>query len=298
MAVDLLRNRLTHAHEHGRPDDGVETDNLLADDVHRGPVFVIIVIAVIHVPQGGGVVEKRIHPDIDHVARVKVHGDAPLEAGAGDAEVLEAGFDEVVDHLVDAGGRLKEGAGLQELLHGFGILGKTEEIGLLLGVMDGAAAVRAAAVYKLALGPEALAGGAVLALVGALVDVAVVVHLLEDALDGGHVVVVGGADEAVVGDVHQLPQVEDAALAADDLIDELLGGLAGGLGLLLDFLAVLVGAGQEHHVIAAQALVAREGVGGDGAVGVADVQLVRGVVDGGGDVKGLFFHACLSCPVY
>ena len=224
------------------------------------------------------------------MARVKVHGDAPLEAGAGDAEVLEAGFDEVVDHLVDAGGGLEEGAGLQELLHGFGVLGKTEEIGLLLGVMDGAAAVRAAAVNQLALGPEALAGGAVLALVGALVDIPVVVHLAEDALDGRHVVVVGRADEAVIGDVHELPQVQDAAGALDDLIHEGLGRDAGFLRFLLDLLAMLVRAGEEHHIEAAQPLVAGDGVGGDGAVGVADVKFVRGVVDRRGDEEGFFRH--------
>ncbi len=161
--------------------------------------------------------------------------------------------------------------------------------------MDGAAAVGAHAVLQLALGPEALAGGAVLALVGALVDVALFVHLLEDALDGGHVIVVGGADEAVVGNVHQLPQVLHAVLADDDPVHELLGRDAGGLGLLLDLLAVLVGAGEEHHVIALQALVAGDGVGGHGAVGVADVQIVRGVVNGGGDIKGLLFHALFSC---
>ena len=62
----------------------------------------------------------------------------------------------------------------------------------------------------------------------------------------GTVVVVGGADEAVVGDVHQLPQVQDALGALHDVVHELLGGHSGRLGLVLDLLAVLVGAGQEH----------------------------------------------------
>ena len=91
-------------------------------------------------------------------------------------------------------------------------------------------------------------------------------------------VIVGGADEAVVGDVHQLPEILHATFAGNDFVHELLGGDAGGLGLLLDLLAVLVGAGEEHHVIALQPLVAGDHVGGHGAVGVADVQIVRGVV--------------------
>ena len=78
------------------------------------------------------------------------------------------------------------------------------------------------------------------------------------------------------------------------MIHELLGGHAGFFGLRFDLLAVLVGAGEEHHVIALQALVAGDGVGGHGAVAVADVQLVRGVVDRRGDIKRLLFHAYFS----
>ena len=48
------------------------------------------------------------------------------------------------------------------------------------------------------------------------------------------------------GGLHELPQVENALLARDDVVHELLGRDAGGLRLRLDLLAVLVGAGQEH----------------------------------------------------
>ena len=184
------------------------------------------------------------------------------------------------------------------MLHAVGVLGKLEEVGLFLGVLDLTAAVGALAVNELALRPEALAGLAVLALVGALVDVAVVVHLLEDLLDGLDMVVIRCADEAVVRNIHELPQIEDALFAADDVVDELLRGHARGLGLIFDLLAVLVGAGQEHDVIACQALVARHRVGRYGAVGVADVELVGGIVDGGRDIEFLLVHWCfpLFCP--
>ena len=102
-------------------------------------------------------------------------------------------------------------------------------------------------------------------------------------------------DETVVGDVHQLPEIPDAPLALDDAVNELLGGQTGGLGLFLDLLAVLVGAGQIHHVIALQALVAGYGVAGDRAVGMPDMQFVGRVVDGGGDIEGRFSHDSLSC---
>ena len=176
------------------------------------------------------------------------------------------------------------------MLHLIGVLAQTEEVGLLLGVMNLAAAVGALAVHQLTLGPEAFAGGAVLALIGALVDIAVFVHFLEDLLHGLAVVVVGGADEAVIGDVHQLPQVTDAARAVHDAVHEGLGSHTGFLGLGLDLLAMLVGAGQEHNVVALQTLIAGDGVGGHGAVAVADVQLVRGVVNGCGDIELFLFH--------
>ena len=295
VAVHVLGQGHFHAHEHGGPDDGVEPDDLLAHKVDvGGPILVVIVIPVVHKAQGGGVVEQSVHPDVYHMARVKVHGNAPGEAGAADAQVLQAGLDEVVDHLVDPGAGLQEVGVLQQVADAVGILGQAEEIGLLLGVHDLAAAVGALAVHQLALGPEALAGLAVFALVGALVDVALFVHLTEDLLDGGTVVIIGGADEAVVGDVHQLPQVQDALGTLHDVVQELLGGLSGGLGLVLDLLAVLVGARQEQHVAAGEPLIAGHGIGGHGAVGVADVQLVRGVVNGCGDIEFLLFHGDLS----
>ena len=224
------------------------------------------------------------------MTRVKIDGDAPVEAGAGHAQILKAGLYEVVYHLVDTGGGLEKFAAFQQLLHGLCVLGKAEEICLLLGVVDLSAAVGALAVDELAFRPEAFAGGAVHTLVCALVDIAVVVHLLEDALYGLDMVVVGGADETVVGDVHELPQVLDAALAGDDIVNELLRRDTGGLGLFLYLLTVLIGAREKHDIVAAQALVSCDGVGCDSAVGVTDMQLIGGVVDRCCDVECSLFH--------
>ena len=206
MAVDLLGQGHLHAHEHGRPDDGVEAHDLLAHEVDiGGPVLLIVVILVIQEAQRRGVVEQGVHPHIDHVAGIEVHRDAPGEAGAADAQVLQTGLDEVVDHLVDTAPGLQKIRVLQQVTHPVGVLAQPEEVGLLLGVRHLTAAVGAFAVHQLALGPEALAGLAVLAPVGSLIDIPLVIHLPEDLLDGGHMIVVGGADEPVVGDVHQLP---------------------------------------------------------------------------------------------
>ena len=194
MAVDVLGQRHAHAHEHRGPDDGVKADDLLADKVDvGGPELIVIVVLFVHEAESGAVVEQRIDPDIDDVAGIEVHRHAPGEARAGNAQILKAGLDEVVHHLVHAAGGLEEICVFKQVLHAVGVLAQLEEVGLLL-----TPAVGALAVHELALRPEALAGLAVFADVLALVDVAVVVHLPEDLLDGLDVVIVGGADEAVV----------------------------------------------------------------------------------------------------
>ena len=301
VAEDLLGQRHTHAHEHGRPDDRVEADDLLADEMHVGrPVFFIVVVAVIHEAERRGIVEQRVDPDIDHVTRIEIDRNAPCEARARDAEILQTGIDEIVDHLIDAAARLEVIRLQQQLAHRLGIFRQSEEIGLLLSGLACAAAVGAFTVLELTLRPEGLARRAVHALIGALVNIAVFVHFLEDLLDRRDVIVIRGADEAVVGDVHQLPEIQHALFADDDVVDILLRGDPGGLRLVLDLLAVLVRSGQEHDVIAAQALIARHGVRRDGAIGVANVQPLGRVINRGRD-KEFFFHiqASLSaCEFY
>ena len=286
MAVDLLGKRQVEAHEHRGPDDGVEADNLFSDKVHvRRPELREVVILVIFKAERRHIVKERIDPHIDHVTRVKVHGNAPGKARTGHAEVLQAGVNEIVDHLVHAGLWLEEVGLGQKLADTAGVFGEAEEIGLLLRVMHLAAAVGTFAVFELALGPERLARRAVFSFIRALVDIAVFIHLAEDLLNRRDMIVVRRADEAVVRDIHQLPQIENALFARDDVVDKLLRGHARGLGLLFDLLAVLVRSGQEHHVAALEPLVARHRVGGHGAVGVADVELGRGVVDRRCDIK-------------
>ena len=155
-----------------------------------------------------------------------------------------------------------------------------------LCIVDLAAAVGALAVLELALGPERLARRAVFALVRAFVNVTVFIHFAENLLDCRDMIIVRRADETVVGDVHQLPQIENALLARDDVVDKLLRRDAGCLCLFFDLLTVLVGAGQEHDVVALQAFVARHRVGRDGAVGMTDVKLCRRIVNRRCDIKG------------
>ena len=250
------------------------------------PVFLQVVILIVFKAERRHIVKERVNPYIDHMTRVKVDGNAPCEARSRNAKVLEAGVNKVVDHFVDAGLRLEEIGLGQKLAHTVCVLGKAEEIRLFLRIVDLAAAVGALAVLELALGPERLARRAVFALVRALVDVAVFIHFAENLLDCRDMIIVRRADKTVVGDVHQLPQIENALLARDDVVDKLLRGHAGCLCLFFDLLTVLVGAGQEHDVVALQALVARHRVGRDGAVGMTDVKLCRRIVNRRCDIKG------------
>ena len=291
MAEHLLGQRQPQRVEHDRPVNGVEAHDLLAHQMHvRRPVLLKEMVVAAAVAEGGDVVGERVHPHIDHVAGVKVHRNAPLERGAADAQVLQARAQEVVEHLVGAGRRLDEvRVGLDIVDEPVLILAHAEEVALLARRLGGAAAVRAeVALLELRGRPEGLAFGAVLALVGTLVDVALLVELLEDLLHGLDVALVRGADEVVVLDVHQLPQILGGG---DDLIDKLLGRLAGLRGLALDLLAVLVRAGEEIGVVAKLLFEARHRVRGHGGVGVADVHVAAGVVDGRGDVeRALFLH--------
>ena len=181
---------------------------------------------------------------------------------------------------------------LLDVLHqAVGVLAHAEEVGFLLRVHDRTAAVRTAAVFQLALGPEGLAGLAVLALVAALVDIALIVQLFEDLLHLFLVHGVGGADELVIGGVHQVPDLLDLS---SDVVHMLLRGDARSLGLFLDLLAVLVRAGLEVYVVAGHALVARDRVGQHDLIGVADVRLRRGVGDRRRDIIGFLVHSLLS----
>ena len=293
VAKHALRQRQIQCHQHGRPQDGVEAQDLLAHHVQVcRPEFIVVVVGVVAVAQCGDIVAQGVHPYIHGVLGVEGHGNAPLDRGAGHAGVLQALLDEG-DHLVLAALGLDElGVLLVELQQAVSVLAGLEEVGFLVGIVDFAAAVRALAVHQLAVGPEALAGLAVVADVLALIDIALLVQLGEDLLAAFHVVIVSGADKAVVADIQQLPQILDGG---HDLVHILFGGDAGIGSLILDLLAVLIGAGQEHDVVALHPLEAGQRIAGHGGVAVADVQLIAGVIDGGGDIKCLVFaHGVLS----
>src|SRR5207248_8308576 len=118
---------------------------------------------------------------------------------------------------------------------------------------------------------------------GALVHVAVVVDLLHHLLDAALVLRVARADEEVVGGVDAGDQVAELHRVA---IGQLARRHTLALGGLRDRLAVLVGAGEEEHVLPALAHVAREYVGGNSRVRVPRWGPSVPVVDRLSDVEG------------
>ena len=119
---------------------------------------------------------------------VEIHRDAPGEAGAGHTQILQARINKVVHHLVYAAARLQKIGVDQKIAHPAGVFAQAEEISLLLSVNHIAAAVGTFAVHQLAFCPERFAGLAVFALVGTLINIALVVHFAEDFLNALHMI--------------------------------------------------------------------------------------------------------------
>jgi hypothetical protein len=228
------------------------------------------------VAHGGHVVEKGVEPHVGHVLLVEGHGDAPVKARARDREVLQAALHEAAD-LVHAEVGLDEVRMLViELEQAVLERGELEEVGLLLHALERATAVGAevlalgvvllVGLRDLGLGEVGLLGDAVPAVVGALVEVAGLLHALPEVLHGVVLALLGGADEVVVRDLELTPEVlEEGRLGVAPLLR---GHAMGGSGLG-DLLAMLVHAREELDVVAGRAAVARLDVAEDGRVGRA-----------------------------
>ena len=125
--------------------------------------------------------------------------------------------------------------------------------------------------------------------VRAQLDVAGVVDPLQELLHGFVMARLGGADEVVVGDVERvplLPEYPGHRLHQRGRLDALR------LGRALDLQPVLVGTGEEEHLVAEEAVPAGEYVGRDRRVGVPDVGHVVHVIDRGRDVEAAHGTHC------
>ena len=221
------------------------------------------------------------------------HRHAPIEIGAAHGKILEAGAHET-RHLVapglgadEVGLRLVEGQ--QPVLIG---REAKEEVLLLhpghrrAGDLGDRCAIGAG--LEFVLGVVGLVAHRVPAGVLRQVEVAVRLHPAPQLLRGSVMRGLGGADEVVLAAIQRLCH---GAEARRHLVHEFAGRHAGPGRRLLNLDAVLVGAGGEQHVVAVDALEARDRVRGDHLVGVADMRRAVGVGDRGGEAEGLGRHA-------
>ena len=296
VAEHRVRDGHAGGHEHGRPDDAVEAGDVLAHEmVLNGPAAIELDLALgVAVADAREVRDERVGPHVEHVALIPRHGDAPVEAGAGDGQILQAALHEG-DDLVATADRSDE----------VGVLVvEGEELVLELGELEepvllarGLVAHRALAVgahefavlvlLQIALGVVGLLVHAVPALVGALVQPALLVQIAPELLHGTGLAILGGAHEVGVVDIQRLPRIGEGR---GQRVAPGLRGHAVLLGSLGDLLAVLVGAGDERHVVAVHTLVASNGVGGHRGIGGTQMRRGVDVVDGRGDAEGSLRH--------
>ena len=286
-AVDehVLGHRQPGGEQQRRPVDRVELEDVLADEVEgRRPEAVGQVVPVAGEAERGDVVEQRVEPDVEDLVGIPRDRDPPLQPRARERDVLQPLGDERARLVAELAREDEVRVLRRELLELLLEAREAEEPVVLALAVERDLVDRARVVLaRLLVGLEVRAAGAVPALVGALVDVAVVVDALEDLLHALLVARVGRADEEVVGGLEprqQRHEVLDVAVA------ELLRRDALSFGGERDRLAVLVGAGEEEDLLAALAHVAGQHVGGDRRVRVAEVRRRVHVVDRRGDVEG------------
>ena len=308
VSIDALRQFDTGGHEHGGPDDRVEADDVLADDMGvGGPEFLEELAVGVGIADAGDVVRQRVEPDIHDVLGVAWHFDAPVElfARTRNGEVRQAAFDEGHDFIAPMR-RLNEVRVLfivfeQPVLIG----GHAEEIGFIFHPLNGRAGGRELfavfALGELVFAVEGFVAHRVPARIGTQIDVGarraafVGGDGFPDRLTGLLVAFFDGADEVVVGGVE--PFAHGLELRGH-FVGEFLSRDAARLGGLNHLLAVVIDAREEMNVIAVEPLEARDHVGRDQLIGMADMWRAIGIGNGRGDVKAWQLCRCCRCHVY
>jgi hypothetical protein len=222
----------------------VESGDVSADNVNDLGFWVVpelleLGIVFLEISESGNIVRKSVEPDIDNVALCFFDRNTPIEGGSGDAKVIEARFDEVVDHLRFAAFWGDEGwVFVVEFKKLVDVFSASEEIGRLLFLHYWTATFWTDMLWaNLSFSPIGLFVDAIPALIGTKVGVIVLDERRENLLNGFVVAWLGRTDEVVVGNAHGFPK---AGEFDGNLIDEFLRGNAFGFGVFLDLFAVLV----------------------------------------------------------
>ena len=217
---------------------------------------------------------------------------APVERRAGYAQVFQSGLDKVVYHFVHTGfWRNKIRIFLVELDQAVLVFGKAEKVTFFLFRLNFSTAIGTFSVHKLAFRPKTFAGRAIQAFVAGFVNISGSQQFFVYFLYGLFVIVVGGADKLVVGNIQHFPKFYDLLVK---FVHKLLGGNTGFFGFLLHLLTVFVRTCKVKHVKSVHSFEARYRVATDGRVAVSDVEISAAVIDWGCDVVSFFVHFDLS----
>ena len=93
MTKYLLRQRLSQCHQEDRPVNGMETDNILTNQMKVcGPEFLILLraVALTIIADTGNVVRQCIQPYINNMLVIKVYRNSPLKGGSRYTQILQS----------------------------------------------------------------------------------------------------------------------------------------------------------------------------------------------------------------
>ena len=183
----------------------METQNFLADQVHvRGPIFFEFHF-VIRVTHAGHVTRQRVRPHIENVFLLARPRDAPLEGSAADGKIAQPATHKR-QHFIPARIGLDEiGLLFVKLEQAILKRGQFEKIILFADALGRPLAFRAK-IPRQRLVDIHLVEDAILAFVTAFVNVTLILRLAEKHLHRAFVTRLGGANEAVDGQIEFHPQ--------------------------------------------------------------------------------------------
>ena len=201
MAINLLGQRDLRRHQERRPIDGVEANDILADEVDIGRPIAVEQFAAVGITKPRQIVGQRVEPDIHDMVVAARNLDPPVEAGPRNRQIVEPALDEAEDFIAAA-------VGLDE----FGVRGIMVEQSLLIGrqlekpaLLDGPfdrRSLRRAALLALpgqfARVVKRLVADRIPAFVAAEIEVAIGFHRLPDRLARAVMIGLRGADETII----------------------------------------------------------------------------------------------------
>mmetsp|Transcript_91559 Transcript_91559/g.203199 ORF Transcript_91559/g.203199 Transcript_91559/m.203199 type:complete len:395 (-) Transcript_91559:177-1361(-) len=288
MHDEALRERHASTHQHCRPDDRVEPDDVLPDDVHVRRPEAAKGFRWIDAIDAANIVDQRIEPHIHHM-RLPFHFllralHPPSEGAPADGKVPQLDGSQPLEDLSAILLRLYELLVLLDVLHNGGLVFRElEEKARLRHFLQRRTRARVLVIPLLGLlvSNEALLTDEIPSLVTVEEDVAYSLALLPHRTSH-HLMAIGRcAHVEVVRDVQSLIQGFEAiavAVADRERREALL------LRLGRNLLPMLVRTRHEEDVLAPQAVMPCEAVSAERLVGVTDVRPTIAVVDRRGDI--------------